>query len=102
MKPRDAYNIVATTGTAAFWSFMTVVLVTAPMVLLGVPRRVAVTLAIGATLLTSVFTAFGAYRLNVERERRSKGQCIRCGTDVQNATERCPKCGKRIGRRVNV
>lgn len=102
MKPRDAYDIAATTFTAALWSLMTVVLITTPMVLLGVPFRVAMWLAIGATLLTSFFTAFGAYKLHVERERRSRGQCIRCGADVQNATERCPKCGKRIGRRVNV
>ena len=45
-----------------------------------------------------LLTAFGNYRLALEQYRSRNGLCIRCGYDLRATDERCPECGRRIGR----
>ncbi|HWE95727.1 MAG TPA: hypothetical protein VG269_17315 [Tepidisphaeraceae bacterium] len=48
--------------------------------------------SIGAGFLTG----FGAFRREIERERRVKGLCIRCGYDLRATADRCPECGRKL------
>jgi hypothetical protein len=53
---------------------------------------------LGLSAILAALTAFGAYRLHLESERRSFGQCLRCGYDLRESTYRCPECGAWFAR----
>ena len=57
----------------------------------GVPRWLSFLLVLG-----SVMSAiYWFYRpIEVERERKAKGQCVRCGYDLRGTPQRCPECGQ--------
>lgn len=53
---------------------------------------------IAAALVFAGFVAWGNMRLQRDSQRRAAGLCVRCGYDLRASSDRCPECGKVIGR----
>jgi len=54
------------------------------------------------SLALGALAIYGAYCTRRKNDRRRKGQCTRCGYDLRGSTDRCPECGKLIGKRRSV
>jgi hypothetical protein len=48
------------------------------------------------SIAVGFLTGMGAFRREIERERRVKGLCIRCGYDLRATFARCPECGRKL------
>ena len=65
-----------------------------------VPVQIGLGLSLLVAAPVGVLGGFGAYRLDLEDERRRTGRCPRCGYDLRESTGRCPECGARFSRRA--
>jgi len=84
-------------GFVLSWSALALVL----LVLLSIfplhGEWVAIGLCAVALVLAVVIgalTGFGAYMDDLQRQRSSRGWCMRCGYDLRASSGRCPECGQ--------
>jgi hypothetical protein len=53
-------------------------------------------LLVGGSVGSAVLVGYGAWRIEVEKDRRRRGCCPRCGYDLRESIERCSECGRRF------
>jgi hypothetical protein len=53
-------------------------------------------LLVAGSIGGAVLVGYGAWRLEVEKDRRRRGCCPRCGYDLRESIGRCSECGRRF------
>lgn len=98
---RVGYAVFVGAYTAVCF-FSVTVLVTAPigMIVSGsfVGAAVGFFTAVAIAVVAALLAGYGAYRNDVEFQRRRTGCCPRCGYNLRESTGRCPECGRPFRR----